>query len=38
MVKTFRSSWDMQDAAQHITMILDIATSAWSIDFCHKAI
>ena len=26
----------MQDAA-HITMILDIATSAW-LDFCHKAI
>ena len=22
----------------HITMILDIATSAWLIDFCHKAI
>ena len=24
--------------AVHITMILDIATSAWLIDFCHKAI
>ena len=23
--------------AVHITMILDIATSAWLIDFCHKA-
>ena len=31
----------MQHAAYitaHITMILDIATSAWLIDFCHKAI
>ena len=33
---TFCSSYDMQDAA-HITMILDIARSAWLIDFCHKA-
>ena len=24
--------------AVHITMILDVATSAWFIDFCHKAI
>ena len=24
--------------AVHITMILDIAKSAWFIDFCHKAI
>ena len=37
MVYTFRSSLDIQDTA-HITMILDIATSAWLIDFCHKAI
>ena len=26
----------MHDAA-HIIMILDIATSAWFTDFCHKA-
>ena len=36
MVYTFRSSKDMLDAA-HIVMISDIATSAWLIDFCHKA-
>ena len=39
MVCTFHSSLDMHDAAH--TMIisdLDIATSAWLIDFCHKAI
>ena len=28
---------DMHDAA-HTMMISDIATSAWLIDFCHKAI
>ena len=33
----FRSSSDMQDTAR-ITMLLDIAPSAWLIDFCHKAI
>ena len=27
----------MHDAA-HIMMILDIATRAWFLDFCHKAI
>ena len=37
MVYTFCSSYDTQDAA-HITMILDITTSAWLIHFCHKAI
>ena len=37
MVCTFRSSLDMHDAA-HTMMISDIATSAWLIDFCHKAI
>ena len=36
MVCTFHSSLDMHDAA-HI-MISGIATSAWLIDFCHKAI
>ena len=34
---TFRSSLDMHNAA-HTMMISDIATSAWLIDFCHKAI
>ena len=33
----FHSSLDMHDAA-HTMMISDIATSAWLIDFCHKAI
>ena len=37
MVCTFHSSLDMHDAA-HTIMISDIATSAWLIDFCHKAI
>ena len=37
MVCTFHSSLDMHDAA-HTMMISDIATSAWLIDFCHKAI
>ena len=37
MVCTFRSSQDMHDAA-HTMMISDIATNAWLIDFCHKAI
>ena len=37
VVCTFRSSLDMHDAA-HTMMISDIATSAWLIDFCHKAI
>ena len=37
MVCTFHSSLDMRDAA-HTMMISDIATSAWLIDFCHKAI
>ena len=37
MVCTFHSSLDMHDAA-HAMMISDIATSAWLIDFCHKAI
>ena len=32
-----KSSLDMHDAA-HTMMISDIATSAWLIDFCHKAI
>ena len=36
MVCTFHSSLDMHDAA-HTMMISDIATSAWLIDFCHKA-
>ena len=35
MVCTFYSSLDMHDAA-HTMTISDIATSAWSIDFCHK--
>ena len=34
---TFHSSLDMHDAA-HTVMISDIATSAWLINFCHKAI
>ena len=37
MVCTFHSSLDMHDVA-HTMMISDIATSAWLIDFCHKAI
>ena len=37
MVCIFHSSLDMHDAA-HTMMISDIATSAWLIDFCHKAI
>ena len=37
MVCTFHSSLDMHDAA-HTLMISDIATGAWLIDFCHKAI
>ena len=37
MVCTFHSSLDMHDAA-HTMMISDIATSAWLINFCHKAI
>ena len=36
-VCTFHSSLDMHYAA-HTMMISDIATSAWLIDFCHKAI
>ena len=36
-VYTFHSSLDMHDAA-HTMMISDIATSAWLIDVCHKAI
>ena len=36
-VCTFHSSLDMHDAA-HTMMISDIATNAWLIDFCHKAI
>ena len=37
MVCTLHSSLDMHDAA-HTMMISDITTSAWLIDFCHKAI
>ena len=37
MVCTFHSSLDMHDAA-HTMMISDITTSAWLIDFCHRAI
>ena len=37
MVCTFHSSLDMHDAA-HTMRISNIATSAWLIDFCHKAI
>ena len=36
MVCTFHSSLDMHDAARTM-MISDIATSAWLINFCHKA-
>ena len=36
-VYTFHSSLDMHNAA-HTMTISDIATSAWLIDFCHKAI
>ena len=37
MVYIFHSSYNMQGAA-HTMMILDITTSAWWIDLCHKAI
>ena len=37
MVCTFHTSLDMHDAA-HTMRILGIATSAWLINFCHKAI
>ena len=37
MVCIFHSSLDMHDAV-HTVMISVIATSAWLIDFCHKAI
>ena len=37
MVCIFHSSLDMHDAV-HTIMISDIATNAWLIDFCHKAI
>ena len=37
MVCTFHSSLDMHNTA-HTMRISDIATSAWLIDFCHKAI
>ena len=37
MVCIFHSSLDMHDAA-HTMRISDITTSAWLIDFCHKAI
>ena len=37
MVCTLHSSLDMHDAA-HTMRISDVATSAWLIDFCHKAI
>ena len=33
----FKGKLDMHDAA-HTMRISDIATSAWLIDFCHKAI
>ena len=33
----FHSSLDMHNAV-HTVMISDIATSAWLINFCHKAI
>ena len=36
LVCTFHSSLDMHNAA-HTMMISYIATSAWLIDFCHKA-
>ena len=37
MVCIFHSSLDIHDAV-HAMMISDITTSAWLIDFCHKAI
>ena len=37
IVCIFHSSLDMHDAV-YTMMISDIATSAWLIDFCHKAI
>ena len=37
MVCIFHSSLDIHDAV-HTMMISDIATSAWLINFCHKAI
>ena len=37
MVCIFHSSLDMHDTV-HTMRISDIATSAWLIDFCHKAI
>ena len=37
MVCTFHSSLDMHNAA-YTMRISDITTSAWLIDFCHKAI
>ena len=37
MVYIFRSSQSMHNAA-HNMMILEIAKSAWLIDFCYKAI
>ena len=37
MVYTFRSSYDMHNAA-HVMVILDIATSAWLSDFCQETI
>ena len=37
MVCIFHSSLDMHDAV-YTMMISDIATSAWLIDLCHKAI
>ena len=37
MVCIFHSSLDMHDAV-HTMMISDITTSAWLIDFCHKAV
>ena len=37
IVCIFHSSLDMHDAV-HTMMISDVTTSAWLIDFCHKAI
>ena len=37
MVCIFHSLLDMHGAV-HMIMISDVATSAWLIDFCHKAI
>ena len=37
MACIFHSSLDMHGAV-HTMIISDIATSAWLIDFCHKAI